>query len=180
MNGDQKKGDPLVPDSRKPPILGMHFVGIVFLLLGLFLLQPQTYLPPFFYTQGQCLITHKRLASHSRYSKQLQGPTSSYAPVFEFTVQTTDQHRYQTDGSESGYGYKTGSVFGSQTTAQTILDSYHLGQTYPCWYDPANPTHAVLVRDFGPPGGLIYFFLFLLGVGIEVCTLWLQVKQRRD
>lgn len=140
----------------------MLIAGASLMILGL--LQLQGSLPPFLsYTQGQCMITDKSLAD------KFDGKRRFYAPVFEFTVQTTDEHMYQ------AIGYTAVPEFSSQTDSQAILDSYDFGQTYTCWYDPTNPTHAVLVRNLNPLGLGIFF----IGLGIEVFFLWLRVKVYR-
>ena len=41
---------------------------------------------------------------------------------------------------------------------QKILDRFAVGRTYPCWYDPAHPETAVLVRGFS---WLIYLFMLI-------------------
>lgn len=154
-------------------LIPFYLLGAVFMIIAVFQLQLQTSLPPFIYTRGQCVITDKSLTERSSYSKQTQRDSNySYAPVFKLTVHTTDQHRYQTDGSSSGYGYSAVPHFTSHTDAQAILDSYDLGQSYACWYDLANPTHAVLVRELD----VFWLIWFFIGGGIAGGSLWLQVK----
>ncbi|MFL5660823.1 MAG: DUF3592 domain-containing protein [Ktedonobacteraceae bacterium] len=142
------------------PIIPILIGGTFVMILGLVELQGS--LPPFFsYTQGQCMITNKSL------EYKFNGKKYLYTPVFAFTVQTTDQHMYQANG------YTAVPVFSSQEASQAILDAYDYGQTYTCWYDPAIPTHAVLVRDLN-------LLLFFIGAGLNVFFLCLSVKVNRS
>jgi hypothetical protein len=45
----------------------------------------------------------------------------------------------------SGYDAPDQQQYDTQGEAQAVVDSYNVGQHYPCWYNPAAPTHAVLV-----------------------------------
>lgn len=42
----------------------------------------------------------------------------------------------------------TGTYSSGRKAKQHILQNYAVGQQYPCWYDPANPAKAVLVRGW--------------------------------
>ena len=72
----------------------------------------------------------------------------------------------------------------TRAEAQTIIDGFTLRQTYPCWYDPADPKTVVLVR-----GNQWWIWPFLLipasfvaiGIGGLVYTLlhWGKSAERR-
>jgi hypothetical protein len=101
------------------------------------------------YQAGSCTITAKRLLQQEgQETIQTSDNTSmtttvtGYTPDFQFTVQTADGGRYAV--REDDLGETSDSDRGSQ---QAILDQYTVGKTYPCWYDPANPTQAVLKRQ---------------------------------
>lgn len=107
------------------------------------------------YQSTQCTILSKSLLSHTARKGTV------YAPHFTYTVHTIGEGNYQADG------YGLVSVAGTnKTSQQAILDSYQVGATYPCWYDPVQPSHAVLNKDaFGPllvPFMLGLFFSILI------------------
>lgn len=56
----------------------------------------------------------------------------------KFVVWTYDIWAFDPSG-----GYSPG-----REDKQKILDRFQPGQQYPCWYDPEDPTRAVLVRDY--------------------------------
>ncbi len=92
------------------------------------------------YQSARCTILSKTLLSHAG----MKG--TAYAPGFTYTVHTTGGGNYQAGG------YGLASVASTnKTSQQAIVDSYQVGATYPCWYDPVQPSHAVLNKDaFGP------------------------------
>ncbi|HZZ27554.1 MAG TPA: DUF3592 domain-containing protein [Pirellulales bacterium] len=62
-----------------------------------------------------------------------------------------------------------------EADAQSLLDRYEIGQAYACWYDPLDPSVAVLVRGYS-----LWFWMLLLapsgfmliGGGGLAYTLW--------
>ena len=36
----------------------------------------------------------------------------------------------------------------SKSSNQSVVDEFKVGGTYPCWYDPENPTRVVVERSF--------------------------------
>ncbi len=87
-----------------------------------------------------------------------------YRPDFQFTVQTADSQSYQAQGYDA-----FSSATSDRTSQQAIVDQYTVGETYPCWYNPANPSQAVLTR---PSSGAVFFApvlcLFVGGVFVIV------------
>ncbi len=59
--------------------------------------------------------------------------------------------RFEVEGrSQAHWGYSVCRVISTNRAEQeAILEGYEVGQTYPCWYDPSDPTRVVLVREFG-------------------------------
>jgi hypothetical protein len=106
------------------------------------------------YQAGHCTITAKQLL-------QEQGEDNTvYRPDFQFTVQANDGSRYPAQGYDT-----QGDTFSDRTSQQAIVDQYAVGETYPCWYDPANPTQAVLTLQFNWGYFLIpVLFLFTGGL----------------
>jgi hypothetical protein len=94
------------------------------------------------YQAGQCTIIAKKLL------REEYGDTSGidvrYRPLFQFIVQTTDGRKYRANG----YDYYSGESYTVQSSGQAVIDVYRVKETYPCWYDPAHPTQAVLTRQF--------------------------------
>lgn len=127
--------------SKKTGFAVFGGIGGFCLLLGMLLLvmavgalrQQQRY------QAGRCTILSKHLLAS--YSSQKNGGSPMYEPSFEFTVMTADGRHYHA----SGYDGSNTSTSGLQSQ-QAIIDSYAIGQSYPCWYDPANPSQAVLVH----------------------------------
>jgi hypothetical protein len=129
-------------------------VGMVFALVALILLlfTGHQMLEQQGYQLGQCTITAKQLQSEVAQST-LNGHTiltDEYAPTFEYTVHTAKGLRY------TGSGYNGLSIYTSDRAGQqAIVDHYAIGQSYSCWYDPADPTQAILVR---PELGFVFLF----------------------
>ena len=96
------------------------------------------------YQAGRCTIRAKQLLSEPGTTAPGLPAVTVYRPDFEFLVQTADGHHYQAHG----YRYNTPYSDQDQSSAQAIIDQYEIGKTYPCWYDPADPTQAVLTREF--------------------------------
>ena len=81
-----------------------------------------------------------------------------------------------------------GTYSSSRESVQAALDRfelYSLGhKTYPCWYDPANPTIAVLVRDYGLVSWLVFtvpISFIIIGSGglLHVLLRWGKSAERR-
>jgi hypothetical protein len=96
------------------------------------------------YVEHTATVLDKRLVENAGDD----GPTYRPELLIRYTV---DNREYQT------WTYEAGKVAsGGRAGKQAILDRFVVGQDYPCWYDPADPGRAVLVR------GLSWVNLFLL------------------
>ena len=112
------------------------------------------------YQTGQCTISAKQLLQRQEEEKETYSSngtthtrtttTTVYQPDFQFTVQTTDGHRYTARGYDAFE-----SASSDRAGQKAIVDQYTVGKTYPCWYNPANPSQAVLTRQFN-------WFLFII------------------
>src|SRR5260221_11344721 len=97
------------------------------------------------YQAGQCTITTKQLVQEEQQETNTNnGHTYTttktvFAPNFHFTVQTATGRSYQAEGYDP-----LGTSFDDRSSGQAIVDQYTVGQSYPCWYYPSNPTQAVL------------------------------------
>lgn len=87
------------------------------------------------YQQGSCTIQSGTVQFH-----QAKGG-GYYTPSFAYVVQPKDGQHVLT----SGYDAPSSTQFSSSNEAQQVVEHYTVGRTYPCWYDPADPTHAPLV-----------------------------------
>ena len=86
------------------------------------------------YQQGRCSIMSSTLERHSAGKHSYY-----YTPLLTYTVQTPNGQR----GVASGYDAPQQHF--SSTQGRQVLNSYPVGKTYACWYNPADPTHAVLL-----------------------------------
>jgi hypothetical protein len=128
--------------TRKGPMVLVLLVGVpvVSFLLGggiwSFTSSLESYTQLASYQPARCTILSKHLLTQTLKDRQ------TYLPHFTFRVQTTRSQPYQA----SGYGVDL--VYSDDRAwAQTVLDRYRIGKSSPCWYNPANPSQAVLTRD---------------------------------
>jgi hypothetical protein len=68
---------------------------------------------------------------------------------------------------------------GSYKYYERVLDRYEIGRTYPCWYDPADPSRAVLVRRVRPLYVLAVLPLVFAGLGAVGVWVSLASPSRR-
>lgn len=136
-------------------------ISLLLLLLSLLtgLVQLHTFYIYQTYQQGQCAITYGTTEYHSSKSG------SYYTPDFQYTVSTKDGQQVDTGGYDAPYQQHY-----TQDEAQQVVNSYTVGQTYDCWYNPANPMHAVLVYRGYTIGNFISQYIgttlgYLLGYG---------------
>ena len=119
-------------------------VGLVLLTIaGYQLLQQQRY------QAGQCTIIAKQLqhdVSTTTSTTDNGNATTTtqdvYAPYFQYRLRTADGQSYMTSGYDGSDTYTS-----DRTAQQGIVDRYNIGQSYPCWYNAAHPTQAVLIRQ---------------------------------
>jgi hypothetical protein len=126
------------------------FLGTIFILVAVVLLAiaGNELLQEQGYQSGQCTITarqllHENSTSTSTYINGTKKTTSTdaYAPYFEYTVRTAGGRSYTASGYDGSNTYTS-----DRAGQQAIVDQYNIGQSYQCWYNPANPTQAILVR----------------------------------
>jgi hypothetical protein len=141
---------------------GLLFIaisGIIFLGSGFFQMQK--------YVQGQCVITEKHMVNETNIEKDSNGNQRTvflYRPSFTYQVHAADGRVY----SAGRYEYSEYSS-SDQWAQQAILDHFQVNSTYSCWYNPENPTEAVLKRSVGI-GDWIGMGIFL-GVGLIFALL---------
>lgn len=131
------------------------------------------------YQAGQCTITAKQLqheisttTTNNSNGSRITTSTDVYAPYFEYVVHTADNRSYTSSGYDGSDTYTS-----DHAGQQAIVDSYLVEKSYQCWYDPANPTHAVLVRR---PNWLLILLgggFFLLGALFLIIGVFLLISQ---
>jgi hypothetical protein len=85
------------------------------------------------YVQGSCTLESGRVIKQG-------SKTRSWKVSFHYLVSTKDGQV-----ESQGYDLPEGTTFSSYASAQSVVDSYTIGKTYPCWYNPQKPTSAALV-----------------------------------
>jgi len=121
------------------------------------------------YLPNSCVVLDRRLA------KQMGDPAPeggrgrpSYHPEIKI--------RYEVDGRKyEVWTYDAIFMFyPDQAAQQAIVDSFQVGATYPCWYDPDRPDKAILVRGhaWAPYVLLVVPIGFLLIGGVGIHRSW--------
>jgi hypothetical protein len=91
------------------------------------------------YVEGRCVLLNKRLVEYPPSGKAMN---STYRP--EFLI------RHTVAGREyRAWTYGAGrSSSALRWPKERILESFTVGQEYPCWYDPADPHQVVVARGY--------------------------------
>ena len=113
------------------------------------------------YVEGTCAITAKRLLE----SSDEDGTT--YAPYFEFQVTAQNGEIYRASGYKRSQVYSSG-----RAGKEAILARYTVEQSYPCWYNPANPQEAVLARGLSLGWAYLVVLIPLIFVAIGAGGLY--------
>lgn len=88
------------------------------------------------YVETSCVVLGKRIAENH------DGDGTTYRPEIHIKY-TADGQEFQT------WTYSASKVWSSgRARKQRILDQFVVGNEYPCWYDPDEPSLAVLVRGW--------------------------------
>lgn len=141
--------------SRKPfpkKRLILVITGLVALLCSLAILHDYSVYQN--YVQSSCVITAASVIHTSNKG-------ASYQRSYEFTVTTAAGQRYVSHDSAGDYY--------TSDEAQAALSQYEVGSSYPCWYNPAYPTHAALSHVPFPFGlALLYTLLAFAGYSLFI------------
>jgi hypothetical protein len=128
--------------TQRDDDLALPLIG-TFLLIMMGALLVLDFLPElwaqYFYVEGGCLLLDKRLVEHPPSGKAFN---STYRP--EFLI------RYKVAGQEyQAWAYKAvKSSSALRWPKERVLESFTVGQEYPCWYDPADPSRVVVVQGY--------------------------------
>lgn len=125
------------------------------------------------YYQGQCTILAKGLRYYSSFNQDTGNNETQYGLDFSFLVHNTPNNATPA----RGYGIDQYN-FDQRSEAQAVLDQYQIGQSYPCWYDPGNASHAVLTQDISEwilllPGGIMLIVGLVILIGGIRFIWWL-------
>jgi hypothetical protein len=155
------------------------FFGLVFLagcgflvLMGGFLLLDwranNRYLP------NSCVVLDRRLAIGTSEHVVHVGDASRTEPRPSYNPEIKIQYEV---GGRKYEVWTKGAIGGSspdRAAQQAIVDSFRVGATYPCWYDPDRPDRAILVRGYAwaAYAALIVPIVFLVFGGAGIRHLW--------
>ena len=126
------------------------------------------------FVEGRCEIIGKELIEEERRSRSSAKPGSTkrrtyYRPEFHI--------RYEVSGSplEARAWRIVKSSSRSETSQRQVLDRFEVGKTYPCWYDPADPSRVVLEKGISI-GGILFtgiggLFVLIGAFGILLAPL---------
>lgn len=142
-------------------------IGVIFTSVGYFLiLRPELEVGRRF-VEGRCEILGRQIIEEEKRSKSSRKSRSRsrrmhYRPEFHI--------RYEVAGRE--LEARTWRIVQSSSTSKSsqekVLSRFEVGQTYPCWYDPADPARVVLEKDVST-GGILFTLLggllFVIGAG---------------
>ena len=150
--------------ARRSSFGWLHTALLVLILsLATGLIRIHTFFMYQTYQQGQCTI----LSGTTDYHSSRGG--SYYTPDFQYIVTTKDGQQVSTSGYDAPYQQH----YNTQDDAQQVVNGYTMGQSYTCWYNPADPTHAVLVfRGYTIGNFILDYTLTTLASLIGYGFLW--------
>ena len=123
-------------------------------------------------------VEHACVVLDTRLETQKRGDGTQFRPAVRI--------QYEVDGEKYvlwTYSIRS-SYSGNRAANQDIVADYQVGQQYPCWYDPAEPSVAVLVRgytwSFWLTLALPMSFVLIGGGGLlHVLMNWGRSRERR-
>jgi hypothetical protein len=166
---------------------GCAFIGLVFAFFALFFLAGCGFLGLMGgslllewrannrYLSNSCVVLDGRLAigTSDHVVEVADGvprtePRPSYRPEIKIQYEVGGRkYEVWTKGSIGG-------LSSDRAAQQAIVDSFRVGATYPCWYDPDRPDRAILVRGYAwyAHVALIVPIVFLVFGGAGMLLLW--------
>lgn len=100
------------------------------------------------YPETRCTVVQTAV------SEQLSDDGPTYRPDITITLEVGGK-QYHTVTYDAARLYSS-----SKDDAQAIVERFQAGKQYPCWYNPTDPTQAVLVRGYS---GWLYLLLLIPG-----------------
>jgi hypothetical protein len=184
--GDRRTGSRAAGNVGEALFFGIFFaVGCVALAVIVSVLVWPEWRANRQFAETTCIVIGKHIDDRPATDDEPAG----FLPVFEI--------RYSVD--DSVYGANTYDVTNTylpdRASAEAICDQFEIGERYPCWYDPIDPSRAVLVRGYsGWPyllllipisfviigGGGLLFTLVQWNASLERRTLMAQRAAQLD
>jgi hypothetical protein len=120
------------------------------------------------WVQHTCIVVDERLVEE-------KGEDASYRAELEVA--------YQVGGAwyRSWASSATRASSSSRGDNQAELDAHHVGASYPCWYDPADPAQVVVFRGLGSSslgGGLFALLVLSVFVGMGAHSAYWRWRYR--
>jgi hypothetical protein len=125
------------------------------------------------YLPNSCVVLDRRLATQmSNVLTEEGAPGSVQRPTYHPEIKI----QYEVGGRKyEVWTYETIAMFSPDRAAQqAIVDSFRVGATYPCWYDPDRPDRAILVQGYAWGAYVVLIGLIVLLVlgGAGIRHLW--------
>jgi hypothetical protein len=116
------------------------------------------------YLSSSCVVLDKRVSMATKLSPRTKGGT--HYPEIKIS--------YQVDGQTYDvWAYEAVTAIRSEASARAIVDSFQVGGTYACWYDPDRPDKAILVRGYSwPHYYLVLIPIVFLSIGANGLYRW--------
>lgn len=154
------------------PLL-ISLVGGVFAAVGWFQIVAPEWEVNRSFVEGKCEVLDKSIVSEQRRRRSSSGRIRSSSAKKRTVYRPVIRIRHEVNGQpfEAGTWRIVESWSSSESSQKKILDRFEKGGTYPCWYDPADPSRVVLEKGFSfggiaftLVGGAMFFagVLFLL------------------
>jgi hypothetical protein len=136
------------------------------------------------YQETTCVVLDRRLDQHTFFGgDSTYGGVGSVGYRPEFLIQyNVDGKTYQTWTYDPPPGRLVQHYEGTRVDSQVTLDRFTVGQVYPCWYDPDEPSEAVLARGYPHLWWVCFPWPFLLigGLGLTWLRLTRTARGRRE
>jgi hypothetical protein len=160
----------MTTEPARPREYGIGFILALVFLPPVVILLWRDFVPQWLaqqiYVEGRCQVLDKHIVE----SPPREASNSTYRP--EFLI------RYTVDGRE----YQTWAYDAIRASTelrwpkQQVLERFTLGQEYPCWYDPSDPSRAILVRGYS-----YLSYVLLTGLAVLVFLIAMgMARQRRN
>jgi hypothetical protein len=112
------------------------------------------------YVEGRCVVLDKRVVEVP--SRRAANCVYRAEFLIRYTVAGREHERWAYDAVRASTALRW--------PKERVLDDFIVGQEYPCWYDPADPSKVVMVRGYSwmSCGFLVAFgvLAFLTGKGV--------------
>jgi hypothetical protein len=119
------------------------------------------------FQRGTCTILEQRV-------RTIQGPvTAAFAPYVRYAVYPANGNVVQAEGFDG----PESRIYRKREEVNALLARFQPGKATPCWYDPADPTHAFLVFQgytFQMASGQFFFYALVFALFVPILFLCLE------